>query len=384
MGNYSDQNVLFIVNAFPPSRGGVENHVGALVAHLNQLGVLTSVETLFDPSSVEPDKSQFISRTSAKYKVGDGFYLPPFGFRKRLLKKYRDKNISLVSVHTRFFPMTWAGIWVAKKLEVPVILTEHGSGFVKGVPALVRLISWLVDQTAGRWALKKADFVLAISEASKDFIRKLAGVDSQVFNNAINLSKHDPEVLRYSGGKLKLVFAGRLVPGKGWDVFIRSCINVNNVLKNNNLEFHILGDGPCMEDAVRLVNLTNCPEKFIFHGHAHATEVRKVLRCAIYVNPSILSEGFQTTLLEALDEGAVIASYPVPGVSLLKAEGAPVFVSEKDLDSLVVQILNAIEVQLVGRPIFNMKNWGWEQRTQQYLEIASMVVEVYPLSIRGQ
>src|SRR5690606_19242323 len=107
------------------------------------------------------------------------FPLP--GLTRRLARALAADGVGVVSTHTRFFPMSFVGIRLARRLGVPAMHTEHGSDFVRGVAGPIALASRLVDRTAGRYVLRRADVVLAVSEEVRRFVRRLAGVDSRVF-----------------------------------------------------------------------------------------------------------------------------------------------------------------------------------------------------------
>jgi glycosyltransferase involved in cell wall biosynthesis len=351
--------------------------VKALVDELRQRGNRVSVEALYDPDLTDNPGSLDVTQTPRRYSVGSGFFLPPRGLRNDLIAKYSAQHVDLISVHTRFFPMTWTGIDVARKLQVPVVLTEHGSGFVRGVSPMVAIASRVIDVTRGRMALRNADLVLAISEAAQTFVKKLAGVNSSLFYNAIVLPKKSAtKSLGNDRGKsINLVFVGRLVPGKGWDDFIAASILIAEKMPSLLFDFHVLGDGPSRRDAEELAFRSGFGANFHFHGHVSHEAVADILSGAIYVNPSRLSEGFQTTLLEALAAGARIVTYALPGVATLGAEGAPVFcATPSTVDSLVEQLQRALVSRGKTFSERDMKDWGWDFRASQFETLASKVI----------
>jgi glycosyltransferase involved in cell wall biosynthesis len=129
-----------------------------------------------------------------------------------------DTSVTAISTHTRFFPMSLIGVRLAKKLGVPGIHTEHGSAAVKGVSPVVALASNLVDRTMGRLVLRGATRVLCISEGAREFVRDLAGVNGEVFHNAIDTAAFSGAGADSPERRTRLVYVGRIVPGKGWDL----------------------------------------------------------------------------------------------------------------------------------------------------------------------
>jgi hypothetical protein len=101
-------------------------------------------------------------------------------------------------------------------------------------------------------------------------------------------------------------------------------------------------------------------------GRVSQEEVRRELRGAILVNPTTLAEGFQTTLLEALDVHGRVASFDVPGAGLLAQDGYPVIVSETSAAGLVAAVARLREGSMRTKPL---QGWYWDDRVQEYESI---------------
>ncbi|MDO5496001.1 MAG: glycosyltransferase family 4 protein, partial [bacterium] len=155
--------IAFVVNNYPPRSGGVEFHVAALARHLTGRGHEVTVVTLAERPSVTTEDGIHVIRLRERLRIGDVLGFPPPGTARRLRQMFRARGIELVSVHTRFFPLTWLGVDAARATGIPVILTEHGSDHVSSDSRLISSAARGVDQTLGRRALKRADQVLAVS-----------------------------------------------------------------------------------------------------------------------------------------------------------------------------------------------------------------------------
>src|SRR5690606_21975602 len=110
----------------------------------------------------------------------------------------------------------------------------------------------------------------------------------------------------------------------------------------------------------------------LVHGPVTPSRVQELLAGGILVNPTRLSEGFQTTLLEALAVGAEIVSYPVPGLAALVANGAPVReVPIGDRAALAEAILAALRHPQgpFDRPA--LVAWSWPARAAHYAAIVA-------------
>ncbi|WP_439901628.1 glycosyltransferase family 4 protein [Microbacterium azadirachtae] len=362
--------IAFVVNNYPPKTGGVETHVHSLARHLRSLGHEIVVITLAERAGVAVEDGIEVVRMPEHLRVGDVLGFPSPGATRRIARLLEEHRIDAVSVHTRFFPMTWIGLRAGRRTGAAVVHTEHGSDHVVSPSALISTASRIVDRTLGRRVLRSADAVLGVSESVTAFVRRLSGREARVFYNAIDPSPSTEETGR-PGGLDRLVFVGRLVAGKGADVFVDLVADL--AATNPAIEAVMLGDGPDRGAIEDLVRRSGVQERVTLRGRVAPEEVRRELRGAILVNPTTLAEGFQTTLLEALDAGGRVATYDVPGAALLQEQGHPVEVSaRKDRDALRDAILAVREGDAVAAPL---RGWYWDDRAGEYAQILERSVQ---------
>lgn len=366
---------FFIINNYPPKTGGVETHVSNLAQKLVELGQRCTVVTLSKSPSRNIESGVEVIRVQQGFGFGDVISFPTFAALREIKKLFFSELPDLVSTHTRFFPMTWIGIHFARQFSIPVIHTEHGSGFVKGVNLVVGVMSRLVDFTLGCKSLRKSTKVLAVSENVSDFVMKLSGVSSEVFYNAVNLPEQNHISTR---GKLnetpRFVFVGRLVPGKGADDLISAASVLSQ--QGMNLRVEIVGDGPESEKLQVLSEKLGLSKQVVFLGETNHEQVMKLLEQSVYVNPTVLSEGFQTTLLEAVSVGAQIVTYQAPGVNQLIQQKAPIHLAK----SRSISELATLMKQAAGSPLpridsKKLETWGWDYRAMQYQIIAESTAQ---------
>jgi len=79
-------------------------------------------------------------------------------------------NYDVIQTHTRFFLSSFMGGIFAKAHGKKWVHFEHGSGYVVSDRWLVSYCSRLFDKTVGKWILRSADQVIAISQACKKFV----------------------------------------------------------------------------------------------------------------------------------------------------------------------------------------------------------------------
>lgn len=362
--------LAFVVNNYPPKVGGVETHVHSLVRRLRVLGHDVLVVTLADEPRTTREDGVEVIRLREHLRVGDVLGFPTPGTTRRLVRLLREHHVEAVSVHTRFFPMTWIGLRAGRRAGAVVIHTEHGSDHVVSDSALIATVSRMVDRTLGRRVLRSADAVLGVSEAVTSFVRRLSGRSAQVFYNAIDPSPRPEDGSRYPGVE-RLVFVGRLVPGKGADLFVDVVAELRAV--QPGLEAVILGDGPERESIAERIRAAGQQDWIRLRGRVGADDVRRELRGATLVNPTVLAEGFQTTLLEALDVDGRVATFPVPGAELLREQGYPVEIAA---EPTVAALLDAVcRAQRADVEAPRLQGWYWADRAAEYEEILVQAVQ---------
>lgn len=377
------QHVAFVINNYPPHAGGVERHVQSLARQLVARGSRVTVVTLDDAPGVAVEDGVAVFRLQRWLPIASVLAFPLPGTTRRLRKLLRQRGVTAVSVHTRFFPMSFVGLRAARSIGVPVVHTEHGSGFVRGVSPLIALASRMVDLTLGRFVLRSATAVLAVSESVAAFVARLSGVRAEVFHNAIDVDEwrgtapESPSISLPAPDRTdvsRFVFLGRVVPGKGWDALLRAA----EILRDRGMRFavDILGDGvdlPRLQVAIRDRGLS---ELVTARGHVAGPSLLEYLRGAILVNPTTLAEGFQTSLLEALAAGGRVVTFDVPGAALLRADGAPVIIVDRAEPEPLAEAMATMAADPL--PLYasdRLDSWGWAARGADYLRVVDRVTQ---------
>lgn len=367
------KSIAFVVNNYPPKVGGVELHVSALADHLAARGHRVTVISLDNEQKSRQEDGVRVIRLKGTSSVGGVLAFPRPGAARRIRAVLREVDADLVSTHTRFFPMSYLGVRAARRLAIPAMHTEHGSDFVRGVSPLVSTASRAIDWTMGRTVLRSAGTVLAISGASREFVRRLANVDARVFHNAIDAGFFSAGAPTAPALPNHLVYVGRVVAGKGWP----RVLEVAEALHPSrpDLHVHFIGDGvqrPLLEQAV--ASATH-PDRFTVHGYMDGEGIRGILAGGVLLNPTELAEGFQTTLLEAVAAGAAVISTPVAAAEYLRGEGASVeTVAASDSQAWVEATERALARPLEAVSDHLLESMDWTGRTDDFLREAASVI----------
>ena len=160
-----------------------------------------------------------------------------------------------------------------------------------------------------------------------------------------------------------------MVPKKGWAESIYAFTQFAKTAPESPFELHLVGDGAELPRARELAATSPVAERIHVHGRESHERIRNLLSGQWLVNPTQLSEGFQTTLLEAAVAGAGIISYPTPGLDELKASGATVL-RAASVDELARKLAEAALTTPNELSATQAAEWGWPARAAVYAAIA--------------
>jgi colanic acid/amylovoran biosynthesis glycosyltransferase len=268
-----------------------------------------------------------------------------FGFAPGLTRELRRLNPVLV--HTHFGVDSVHGLWLARRLGIPLVVTFHGyDATMKEEHA--RKFSYDYRQYL-RWrpiVQKEASLFVAVSEfvrgklieqgfPPEKILVHYVGVDTQLF-------APDARVPRLP----IVLFAGRLVDSKGCDYLIRAMRLVQERIPEAQLV--VIGNGPLRQELEKMASahLRN----FKFLGSQAQSEVRrwmnraKVFSVPSFTTPLGTSEGFGLVFAEAQAMGLPVASFATGGIpEAVEHDVTGLLANECDVESLannIIRLLN--------------------------------------------
>ncbi|MCW1907735.1 MAG: glycosyltransferase [Candidatus Saccharibacteria bacterium] len=151
-----------------------------------------------------------------------------------------------------------------------------------------------------------ADHIIAPSKRMQDFMeyylpRKHISFIPNPFEGAKVLPK--PVAITDRGGKIKIVWAGRVTAEKRPDVFIKSLLKLDSQLKNK-IRVDVFGEGDMLPTLKNEVHKSNWAQTIHFHGNVDNLVVQASFKCSDLL--VISSHGFDNqpmVILEALSAG---------------------------------------------------------------------------------
>lgn len=199
------------------------------------------------------------------------------------------------------------------RLRVPVVLTMHGCLSVQGVGARPPgRLATAVFRSVERKALRRAQAVVAVSSVVRQHICNLSSGMAVIIVRNLASDRFHPANLHKSeaAGPLKVLFAGRLVAGKGVHLLLEAL----SLLDPGTVHLSVAGDGPERRQLEVQARLLGVAAQVTWLGAVSPANMHQVMtRSSAVVVPSLTgsrsAEGTPMVLLEALACGIpVIAS----------------------------------------------------------------------------
>jgi len=410
--------LLIFCPYYPPHIGGLESHADEFNKYLSQKGIAITVFTPRLPeealeNEIVYEKVELIRFPA--FEIINNYPLPKFWSLKfwKLFLGLFEIKFDIVISRTRFFNTSFLAFIYAKiyphtnfsnpsNLKINIksdkatdykketvrigvgvkkarwIHIEHGSDFVKSGGKFSVFAAKIYDLTFGKLILKKADRIIANSNASAEFCKKLAGnINCQVIYRGVETEKiislpADIELKNKYPDDVIITFLGRLIDGKG----VTDLLSAVAEIANDNFKLFIIGGGPERKNLENLAQKLKIKNKIIFFGYKKFEDYISILKVSdIFVNPSY-TEGLPTTVAEAaLSKNAIIATN-VGGTSEIITDGKSGFlIKPKNINLLKEKIELLINDknlrETLGSNAFDeVKNkFNWNNSIEKYIEI---------------
>lgn len=361
--------IAIFAGFFPPHTGGYEAYLYELTRRLPSHGIQpTIVTTTLNGALAASEKNDIITLPAIGVVQGTYPIVLPSPALYHLVGELQKRQVQLINTHTRFFTTSSLGHYIAKRLHLPLVHTEHGSGPVPHRP-IIAAAAQLYDALIGRTTIRAADTVIALSHPGEKFVNSLGAHTTHVIPNGIDVEFFHPKFIRPA--KRQALFIGRLTAGKG----VADLITVwGEIIKDMTLI--IIGDGP---DRSQLERLAQPFSSIHFVGRQDRNGVRKLLATSQYlVNPSY-AEGMPTCVLESLSMGVPVIATRVGGTSEIPALPGQLATYEAGNLEQLGQLLN----QFIQHPAMRgkrtqqiEKKFSWEYITTKYAKLFTQTVHV--------
>lgn len=226
--------------------------------------------------------------------------------------------------------------------------------------------------------LKYTDDIISISDIEKKIYEKEGFKNISIITNpylfkTLRKTKKSKE-------KNKIIFAGRLTPGKGADMLIKIIPMV--IKKFKNVIFYFIGEGFLKKDLINESKKNRLSSNIKFLGYLDHNKLQKYLRtAAITVMPSLWPEPFGRVVLESLGVGTPVVVSDRCGVSENVINKRWGVISRPNKDEFVKSIIFALKNKEIMREnLYNdyklMKNIWSDNVYNLHIKIYNRIVKL--------
>lgn len=290
---------------------------------------------------------------------------------------------------TRFFSNTLLGFIFAKLRfkKKKLIHVEHGSAFVKLESEFKNKLSYFYDKTIGKLIFKKADYVVAISKAVKNFILEnfVNDKDIPIIYRGLEIEKiesigEDKKIKEKFKNKIKLCFVGRLYKWKGVENIIKAYVDLPKDLKEKIILI-VVGYGEDLERLKKLAgNYLN--NGIYFTGKVDFEKAIAIVKASdIYIHSSYKGGGLSSSLLQAMCCGKAIVASPYEGADEVVIDGYNgILLKDNSPEEIKRGIIKLIENnnlrKIYGENAKNFikENFNWKKSVKEYKKIFERLV----------
>ena len=210
----------------------------------------------------------------------------------------------LVHAHVAI-PGGWAGATLARRLGVPLVLTEHSAPFDMNLGAAA-------DRRRTREALLVSSQVLAVGRRlEREILAFEPRAAVTVVGNVIDTDFWSPTPAsdaerRPCADSLRIVTVGALAAQKGMDVLLQAVAAIRRAGNGPRLELVIVGDGPDRDALQAQAERLGIADACGFIGSADPEAVRDRLRWADLFVSASRWETFSVATAEAIATGVPV------------------------------------------------------------------------------
>ena len=377
--------ICLVTHYFPPHVGGIERVAFEQSKRLAKMGyritVLTSKPEKRDEGSVVKGMQVLYYPTQGLVeKIGLPYPIP--WLKAYPLFKAVVKKCDLVHAHGHPYPSSLLACKVAKQFRKPFIVTQHNT-FID-YDNWLNLAENLNDRTIGATVLKKADKVITVSRATRQYVLRL-GADktkTSVIYNGVDEDFFQPMNKEKCRDRLALpkdrtivLSIRRLVYKNGLDTLIEAASHL--VREHDKLLFLLVGTGPdrgMIENSIKKLKLTNNVTLAGFVPDEQLPYYYSSADC--FVIPSGSGEGLPMVLLEAMACGLPVVSTISGGTAEIIKEGVNRFLTPpREPELLANEISKVISDRAASSTIGKEnrktieKKFTWDNNIEQLINI---------------
>ena len=331
LGSMAQTRLCIVTHTFLPHVGGIEKVVYEQSKRLRQKNYAPTVVTnrIDTPKRyvVEGIPVECYESLNTGFRLGIPYSIPTPMSLETFMKAAKASNI--IHAHGHPYLTSLVAAKLSKLYGKPFVLTQHNT-FIQ-YDSLFDDIERLNDLAVGTQTLKDADKIIAVSNATKQYVLSLGAKPEKVvvLHNGVDLEKFKPRVAKRAEMRRKLgipndavvaLTVRRLVYKNGVDTLIEAA-NVA-VKKNPRIVFLAVGKGPDLNRVKQRAEQLGIEKNFRLTGFVSDEDLPSYYNAAdFFVLPSKSGEGLPLVALEAMASGVPVVSTNVGGISEVMLDG---------------------------------------------------------------
>ena len=375
--------LCIVTHTFLPHVGGIENVVYEQSKRLLQKNYVPMVVT----NRIQTAKNYVIDGINVEcyeslntgFRLGIPYVIPTINSLGVFLKAVKSSKI--VHAHGHPYLTSLLSAKLAKSYSKPFVLTQHNT-FIE-YDSIFDKIERLNDLAVGKETLKEADKIIAVSNATKNYVLSLGAKPNKVtvLHNGVDLKRFKPmpekrgEMRRKLGipqGSIVVLTVRRLVYKNGIDTLIESA-NIA-IKKNSKIVFLAVGKGPDFNNVQVRIKQLGIEGNFKLTGFVKDEDLPLYYNAAdLFVLPSKSGEGLPLVALEAMACGLPVVATNVGGIREIMNNEYGKLVPPNNADLLA----NAI-IEFAGMDFSSRKSelramveqkFSWDANVERLIEI---------------
>lgn len=300
--------VLYVSSVNPLVKSGYYN---AVADRLNQLRQDTDLEIIainYSQHSITELFNYTIYKPRLMIQRGPLRYLENFYIYRKLMEILSVTKPDIVHVHW-CYPIGYCTIKACKTLNIPCVLTSHGSD-IHSNPLKNNYI-----YSKSEWALKNSTFNIFVSESLQAQAQEMFGTmsPSLTIPNAVDVHAILSDLPPKEKRKIKQVlYIGNLNTTKGADLLPAIFAEINKHYPKDEVCFLIAGHGPLYNQINTRIFELKINAKLL--GHLPRSESIKLINLSDLVIIPSRHEGFGIVALEAFITNTPCVGFNIPGL----------------------------------------------------------------------
>ncbi len=376
-------SLCIVTHTFLPHVGGIERVVYEQCKRLMQKQfepmVLTHRNYTEKSYVFDGIRVQCYDSVNIGFRLGIPYAIPHVSSFKTFLETVKSND--LIHVHGHPYLSSLLASKIAKRYGKPLVLTQHNT-FIE-YNNVWDEIEKLNDIAIGKQVLKEADKIIAVSNATKNYVLSLEADPEkiEVLHNGVDINRFRPltgvkgemrKKLGISKDANVVLTVRRLVYKNGIDTLIESAKVA--VKKNPKLVFIAVGKGPDFEEVEGKIAQLRLQKNFRLTGFVSDEELPRYYNAAdFFVLPSKSGEGLPLVALEAMACGLPVIATNVGGTSEIMNEDCGKLVPPNSPESLGEAILkfSREDFSVLRKDLRTRieQKYSWDTNVEKLIEI---------------